>query len=317
MNKDLKKYLDSKKCFKLILGANNENYDEITKLTALYSLAGCRFFDLNPTKEALDAAKNGLKFSNKDDCFLCASVCVDNDPHFKKCKINPLLCKKCKKCYEVCIQKAIDKDCACIDEKKCIGCKKCADVCSNNAIEEYKSPLDWEKNFSLIKSECDCVEFHIASNNLDEIDEKWEFLCKNYDKMLSICTSRSVFSNNELIKQLQKMISKRDKNLLMIQADGAPMTGGCDDYRSTLQAVAAADIIDKAKFNIPLIMSGGTNSKTYELAKLCEIDVSGVAIGSYARKIVKDYIERKDFLSNEAVFNEALEIAKKLINSVN
>ena len=45
MTKKMQEYLASNKCFKLILGANNENYDEITRLVALYSAAGCNFAD--------------------------------------------------------------------------------------------------------------------------------------------------------------------------------------------------------------------------------------------------------------------------------
>ena len=105
-------------------------------------------------------------------------------------------------------------------------------------------------------------------------------------------------------------------NRVMIQADGAPMSGGKDDYNTTLQAVACADIIIKSDINCPVIMSGGTNSKTMEFANLCNVDVSGVAIGSYARKIVKDYISKENFLSNKEEFNKALIVAKNLVNTV-
>ena len=88
MIKDLQDYLASNKCFKLILGANNENYDEITRLVALYSAAGCRFFDLNASYEALQAAKAGLEYSGKKDCFLCISVGTTSDKHLSKYKIN-------------------------------------------------------------------------------------------------------------------------------------------------------------------------------------------------------------------------------------
>ncbi|MBQ3819193.1 hypothetical protein II810_01975 [bacterium] len=49
---------------------------------------------------------------------------------------------------------------------------------------------------------------------------------------------------------------------------------------------------------------------------MCGIDYNGIAIGSFARKIVKDYISRDDFLTNENIFNEALNIAKNLVMSV-
>ena len=317
MNK-LKDYIDSNFCFKLILGANNENYEEIKKLTALYSAAGCRFFDINASKEAILAAKEGFKLSGKDDCFLCISIGGKNDPHLSKCKILNDKCIKCKKCLADCIQNAIfeKEELILIDEKKCIGCAKCLNNCPKSAIKRYYKSSEWGDFLPEIKNDCDCIEFHIVSNDIDDINEKWDYLCNNFEGILSICTDRSIFSNKDLISQLKKMIDKCP-NRVMIQADGAPMSGGKDDYNTTLQAVACADIIIKSGINCPVIMSGGTNSKTMELARLCNVDVSGVAIGSYARKIVKDYTLKEDFLLNKEEFNKALVIAKNLMNYIN
>ncbi len=64
------------------------------------------------------------------------------------------------------------------------------------------------------------------------------------------------------------------------------------------------------------MLSGGTNTKTTELAKMCEIQYNGVAVGSYARKIVKRYTARSDFWTNQRVIEYALEVAKPLVDSV-
>jgi hypothetical protein len=112
------------------------------------------------------------------------------------------------------------------------------------------------------------------------------------------------------------MIKNRKPYTTIIQADGFPMSGGEDTYKSTLQAVATAEIVQKANLPVYIMLSGGTNSKTTELAKMCEIDYNGVAIGSYARKIVKRWIERSDFWTNPVVTVCALEVAKPLVESV-
>ena len=93
------------------------------------------------------------------------------------------------------------------------------------------------------------------------------------------------------------------------------MSGGEDDFKTTLQAVSMAEIIQGVNLPVYMLLSGGTNSKTAELCKLCGVDFNGIGIGSYARKIVKEYIQRDDFLSNKVIFNEALDIAKKLVES--
>jgi hypothetical protein len=150
----------------------------------------------------------------------------------------------------------------------------------------------------------------------NEIYTKWKYITDNFDGMLSICTSRGKLSDEGLVNRVKSMIKDREPYSVIIQADGFPMSGGDDDYKSTLQAVATAEIVQNEKMPVYLMLSGGTNGKTTELAKMCGISYNGVAVGSYARKIVKRYVERSDFWSNPRVVEDALEIAKPLVDSV-
>ncbi len=310
----LKKYLDQKNCTKLICGANNENFAQITKLVALYSSAGCKFFDINASIEAIDAYKKGLDFSQSKNCCLCLSVGAFDDAHLSKCKINKKICKNCKKCFSICPQKAIDEKIK-IDEKKCIGCLLCKKICPENAIEKYQKSTRWQENFDILKQNCDCIEFHMMSGNIDEIDEKWEFLCKNFNGFLSISANHSVFSSKNLIAQLKKMLKLRKPNTTIVQADGIPMSGNSNDYKTTLQAVAMTDFIDRANLDVYIHTSGGTNSQTMKLIEKFDIKTNGISIGTYARKMVQNYINCDDFLENEEKFKEALKIAQKIIKS--
>lgn len=310
---NLKEYLDSKQAFKLILGANNENYREITNLTALYSLAGCRFFDINASYEALNAAVLGLEYSKKTNCSLCISVGANDDLHLSKCKINPSICTKCNICSGLCVQGAI-KDFK-IEEKKCIGCSACKNACKYGAIEVYQKSTPWQENFEIFKKYCSCVEFHIMSKNIEEINTKWDFLCSNFDGFLSISVNHSTFGNIDLIKQLKAMLQKRKPYTTIIQADGVPMSGTKEDYRTTLQAIAMADFIERENLQTYIHVSGGTNTLTKKLSDKFNININGVAMGSYARKAVREYIEKDDFLKNKKAFNKALKIAKKIIKS--
>jgi len=291
---NLKRYLEAKNCTKLICGANNENYNQITNLVA---------------------AKKGLEYSNKTDCTICISVGAKNDPHVSKCKINRQLCTNCKTCAKICPQSAIEEDNDIkINEKKCIGCAICKNNCPKGAIERYFSPNLWQENFEDFKN-CDCIEFHIMSPDIDEINEKWEFLCSNFDGFLSISVNHSIFSAIDLIEQLKKMLSIRKPYSTIIQADGIPMSGNNDEYRTTLQAVAMADFIERADLKTYIHVSGGTNSKTKELIDKFKININGISIGTYARKVVKDYINEPDFLTNKEKFNKALFIARDIIHS--
>ena len=103
---------------------------------------------------------------------------------------------------------------------------------------------------------------------------------------------------------------------IIIQADGKPMSGGADDYKSNLQTVAFAEIIKNNNLPARVILSGGTNSKTTKFAKECNISVDGVALGSYARRLVKEYISSDDFFSDEVKQKKAINIAKNLADEL-
>ena len=313
---DFKCFLDSKNCLKIICGAGNKYYNEITNLCALYAAAGCRFFDINASAEALMAAKAGIKFAGKEkECFICVSVGTNDDPHFLKCTINPDKCSNCGACEKVCLQKAIKikNNTHYIEKDKCIGCQKCLSECKNNSISCYTEEISLSNIIPpLIKEGFDCLEYHIITDSETNIMNGWNTITNLYKGPVSICLDRSKFGNEQVEKCLKKM-KVSCNNLFIVQADGAPMSGGEDDFRTTLQAVAMADIIDKANITPYIFISGGTNSKTKELAKLCNIKVTGISIGSFARKIVKEYIENDNFLTDKELFNEALSVAKHII----
>lgn len=306
----LKELLEAKKCFKLVCGAGNEDASEVEKLVALYSAAGCKFFDLSAKPEIVDAAKCGLA---DREGYLCVSVGIKGDPHVRKAQIDYEKCAGCHKCEEICPQKTI-KHCK-VKTSRCIGCGKCYSVCRHGAVSFLSENKDLREVLPpLIEKGIDCIELHAMGDNDDEVYEKWGYINQIYDGILSICTARGHLSEEKMVSRIKEMISSREAYTTIVQADGFPMSGGKDDYKTTLQAVATAEIIQNAKLPVYTMLSGGTNSKTADLAKMCSIDYNGIAIGTFARKIVSRYIEREDFLRNEYVFNEALKLVRPLIN---
>lgn len=320
----LKDELEKQSCFKLICGAGNEDVLSVEKLVALYAKAGCRFFDISAKEEILDAAKRGLArvipLDERSNFYFCISVGVKDDPHFKKAAINPYACDMCRRCEEICPQGAIflEKEVCEVNQDKCIGCSKCAEICSAGAVRFSSQEKDLKKILPpLIKKGVDCIEFHILSENDDEVDQKWDEINSLFDGMLSISINRSKFGDEKLITRLEKMLQDREPYTTIIQADGNPMNGGSADFKSTLQAVSMAEVIQNTDLPVFIILSGGTNPKTAQLAKQCGVTGHGVAMGSYARKIVKKYLDRADFFDNEKIFNEALELASELVSSIN
>ena len=104
----LKDLLESKKCFKLVCGAGNEDCKEVEKLVTIYSLAGANFFDVCAKKEIVYAAKRGLKRAGiEKDRYICVSVGIDGDPHITKAQINEKQCTNCGICKTTCPHEAI------------------------------------------------------------------------------------------------------------------------------------------------------------------------------------------------------------------
>lgn len=311
----LKDLLETGHCFKLVCGAGNEDVEDIKRLVYVYAIAGCRFFDLSANEEVINAALEALELAKAEDAYLCVSVGIKNDPHVNKAVIDYDKCVNCGACEAACPQGAIHY--AKVKKVKCIGCGRCWRVCSRAAISYVSEEKDLKEVLPLIISKnIDCIEFHAMGLDENEIYTKWKYITDNFDGMLSICTSRGKLSDEGLVNRVKSMIKDREPYSVIIQADGFPMSGGDDDYKSTLQAVATAEIVQNEKLPVYLMLSGGTNGKTTELAKMCGISYNGVAVGSYARKIVKRYVERSDFWSNPRVVEDALEIAKPLVDSV-
>ncbi len=318
----LKNILEEKRCFKLVCGAGNEDIQEIEKLVALYSKAGCNFFDLSANEAVIDAAKRGLDFSipkeKQNEFYFCVSVGINGDPHTTKAKIDEKNCILCKKCIDICPQNAIfeiENICK-IKEIRCIGCGKCKNICTKGAISFYSKDKNLKEILPpIIKKGIDCIELHAIGEDENEVDTKWKELNSFYEGFLSICIDRSKLGNEKYLARIERLLKSRMPYSTIIQADGAPMSGGVDDYKTTLQAIAAAEIVQDANLPAFLLISGGTNSKSTKFAKQCGINPHGITIGSYARQIVKNYIKRDDFLQNERIFNEALNEAKKLVKT--
>lgn len=197
---------------------------------------------------------------------------------------------------------------------KCIGCGKCSVTCPVFAINFISERKNLKEVLPpLIDKEINCIELHALGENEDEINEKWKDINNLYSGILSICIDRSKLSNEKLSARIKKMVSLRDPYTTIIQADGSPMSGEKDDFKTTLQTVATAEIVQNDTLPVFMLLSGGTNSKSTKLAKQCGVHANGVAIRSFARKIVREELDRDDFLMNNKVFNKALKKAKKLV----
>lgn len=314
----LKDIVKNKKCLKLICGAANENTYEIEKLVYVFSKAGFKLFDVCAKLDVINSAKDALKRSGCEG-YICVSVGIQSDVHVSKAVINKQKCSMCNKCISVCPHNAFFEEDGrlLIDDKNCIGCMRCFDVCPNQAIiqeNKYKAP--YTMLLPLISENIDCVEFHCSGSKKDEITDNWHKIKSIYKGTLGICLNRSKMCDDDIINLLKEMIKNEEDYSVIVQADGRPMSGNNDDYKSTLQTVAFAELLRNENLPVNILLSGGANSKSTQLAKEIGIDVNGAALGSFARKLVEEYINNDNFFEDENLQNKAINKAKELADNL-
>jgi Fe-S-cluster-containing hydrogenase component 2 len=322
---ELHEILAKRKFFKLVCGAGNEDLKEVERLALVYTLAGAHMHDLSANVEVVEAAKRGVERAydlashfNREIAvrpYLNVSIGIKGDPHVRKAKIDGEKCEQCGECISACRQEAIP-DNFIVLEQLCIGCGDCERCCPSGAIKFFHKKADFDK----ILPECaargvETMELHAVSNDDEAVAHNWLLLKKIIpDNYLSVCIDRSLLSNKHLVQRIQSLY-EISRERLIVQADGVPMSGEGDDFNTTLQAVACADIVIKSGIPAMVLLSGGTNTKTGELAQQCGVCAHGVAIGSFARKIVKQYLVRDDFDSNKNILSEAINVAEILIKT--
>ena len=268
-------------------------------------------------EKIVDAAKRGLDRAGiKEDRYICVSVGIDGDPHITKAVIDQEKCVKCGKCKVICPHDAvIELDKYKVKKERCIGCGQCAVNCPKQAIEMVSQLQDYKEVLpKLIEKGIDCIEFHAISTDEKDVMEKWDQINQYFDGMLCISIDRSELGDKKLKERVKKMLECRKPYTTIIQADGIAMSGSNDEYGTTLQAVATAQLFQNAKMPAYIMMSGGTNTKSIELASLCNVEPHCLAVGSFARKIVKDYLLAEDLFTNKNKLDEAVKIAKSLVD---
>jgi ferredoxin len=373
----LKNIIYNQKCFKTICGAGNEDASHVKKLAFIYTLAGTAILDVSANVDVVKSAMEGidlaykyapkLKITINTRPFIMVSVGMPGDHHVRKSYIDPMTCIGCSLCIPVCPTDAIPKNFITRldffqnlggnfeneDQSKeivikdlCIGCGKCSNICPKKEVISYRHNA---RELMVLLPKCmeagaELFELHAAVGEDSITMQEWELINKiNPNNFNSMCLDRLNLGNLNLEYRISEA-KKLGGDRVIIQADGYPMSGGENDYNTTLQAVSCADVINKKfnmkvnkkreldrlgkekisskkvykpiddKDNIPIVLSGGTNSLSKKLASLTNVRINGVAIGTYARDIIEEYIMIDNFYENDNAIASAFNIAKKLID---
>lgn len=328
----LKTLLDESRFFKLVCGAGNENAEEVRRLATVYTLAGANGFDVSAKPEIVKACGEGIDLAYghadalgleiADRPYITVSVGMPGDHHVRKAYIIDD-CVSCDLCIPVCPTDAIPESLEIIPEL-CIGCGNCEAACPPkvSAIRYQHNGKELEDLLPrCLDAGAESIELHAAVPDDQTIMDEWETVCRvGGDVFVSMCLDRYHLSNVQLIDRIRAAHQVAGERTI-IQADGVPMSGGSDDHNTTLQAIAIADVIqkdlkekDRAFRGLPILLSGGTNGKTAEMARLCDVPYQGVSIGTHARGIVKDWMSTDGFEHDLDAIGRALVPAVDLVS---
>jgi len=322
----LRQIFNEKRCFKLVCGAGNEDIEEVRRLSTIYTMAGTNVLDLSANVDVVNAAKRGIEIAYEKASllgrdikvrpYLNVSIGLKGDPHIRKAIIDLKLCTECGECIKACGEREAIKDDFIVIDSRCIGCGDCEKSCEFGAIDYYYNKADFEKILpKCVAAGTETMELHAITLDDDGVRNDWKLLNKLIPgHYVSMCLDRALLSNKHLVERVREAYSIAGERMI-VQADGDPMSGSEDDFNTTLQTIACADIVIKSEIPVMIFLSGGTNSKTGLLAKQCEVGAHGVAIGSYARKIVKKYVTNEEFDNNLGILKEAVMVAERLISS--
>ncbi len=317
--------------FKLILGLGNKDIKSAIDTALLYAHAGVRFFDFAP--EIFIDFKKALKKAgfNTNDFTLCVSAAALGDIHGRKAKVSEVVCSGCGLCRGICPEGAmqIDKKTkkSSVEFKKCIGCGICKKTTSCYAISfEYANceinalkqlVLNSKDDFNMP----DMVEFHAFIPDKKQIISDFRDIISFFKGDISICINRKQFPIDETIELLCQMKSiynaENHDGGFYVQADGASMNGGAADEDSTLDCILFAEELLKfsKSFGIKLIISGGTNINTPDMASRQfddEDDFPIIAYGTYARKIVSNLSHSEALIRAKELFDKTCKIVERV-----
>lgn len=302
--------LRNRQFFKLIGGGSLTEVDKIVHLSQIYAQAGVGCIDLAPDARLLNAVEVVWQALLNPKPVVMVSIPLDADPHFRKIELQAPDCIRCGLCLPVCPTEALTlPDVLQVSESLCYGCGRCVPVCPTDALHLLPFQVESQIAAALAHPLTEAVEIHshyVDSYMLEAFLLRWKPWLVG--KIISLCFRLESVSEAQMLA-FYKTAQKHSELPVMLQIDGAPMSGNDDPEasRPALEsAVLARQIFEKNELTVPPItISGGINAHTARLLQEpCYQFIAGVGMGTVARK---------------AIWNlcgpEALQVGKRMVQA--
>lgn len=316
--------------FKLICGASYHHLPAIRNLALVYALAGADCIDLAADPAIVTAARSGLAAAQQiaeqtglpypclpENTWLMVSLNDGEDPHFRKAAFDPTSCPAdCSRpCEQICPTQAITFDSTealGVLDSQCYGCGRCIPICPLAHIYTRSYVSTPGAIAAQLFPTIDAIEIHTQIGRVQAFQRLWQEI-QPWVKHLKL-VAISCPDGEGVVSYLQSLweIIQPLSIPLIWQTDGRPMSGDIGDG-TTLAAIRFGQKVLQAQLPGYVQLAGGTNRHTIEkLQQLGLLNlptdpasaptaadkqsprISGIAYGSYARKLIMSTIQTKE-----------------------
>ena len=306
--------------FKLICGASFQHLPSVRNLVFAYTLAGVDCIDVAADPAVITAAQSAVIDANRfmaqgetlDTALslplLMVSINDGEDPHFRKAVFDPEQCPEdCPRpCQTICPAEAIafNREPAGVISERCYGCGRCLPVCPIQQISTQAHVVSFETLIPrLANGDIQALEIHTQVGRFPQFEALWQQVQPHIQtlKVLAISCPEGQ-GLIDYLRSLHQIITPLPCSLIW-QTDGRPMSGDIGDG-ATRATVKLAEKVLRTDLPGYIQLAGGTNRHTIAKLKAKGLlnprwvkigtihrpltqprYISGVAYGSYARKL--------------------------------
>jgi len=205
----------------------------------------------------------------------------------------------------------------------CYGCGRCLPICPVQIIHTREQVYVPEDIFDqVLNQSVNAIEIHTQPDRTKEFAVFWQRLSPIIPQLKLVAVSFPDCEDlRDYLMSLIAGMNPRPRSLIW-QTDGRPMSGDIGDGATRAALRLGQKVLD---FQLPVgfvQLAGGTNASTVPKLRQAKIYVSGVAYGSYARKIVTDFLDNcgqaiPDHLEDRLdLLWQAVAIAKQLVSQI-